>query len=295
MRWVGCLLLGLVLVVATACAGGSDGGNASSDALRSALEIELDVSLLRELPSLTGEEVACIKDAVLADVPLLDTAQDDPDLFSELLLTSVAAAQERCLTSATPEEPAGEGTPEGTVETGVVRQAIEDELETMLLRELPLLNDDEARCIKDAVLEKLPDFESALDDPTLFVDELLADIRTAQERCLSPARLAELEENEAQVRTPEPAETAFLSLVRGSILEIGGNDEEIVSAGYLVCDLAQEVEGLDPLLRRLTATPRASEELAEDLSTSLGSVLVLEELVTFSINAVLSLCPEYDN
>ncbi len=291
MRWVGGLLLGLVLVVATACADGSDGGDASSDPLRSALEAELDVNLLRDLPSLTGEQVACIKDAVLADVPLLETAQDDPDLFSELLLTSVSAAQERCLTSAT----AGEGTPEGTVETGAVRQAIEDELETVLLRELPLLNEAEARCIKNAVLENLPDFESALDDPILFVDELLADIRTAQERCLSPARLAELEANEAQVRTPGPAETAFLSLVRGSILEISANDEEIVSAGYLVCDLAQEVEGLDPLLRRLTATPRASEELAEDLSASLGGVLVLEELVTFSINAVLSLCPEYDN
>ncbi len=295
MRWVGGLLLGLVFVVATACAGGADGGDMSSDALRSALETELDANLVRDLPSLTGEEVACIKDAVLADVPLFETAQEDTDTFSELLLTSVSAAQERCLTSATPGEPTGEGTPDGTVETGAVRQAIEDELEAVLLRDLPLLNDDEARCIKDAVLEKLPDFESALDDPMLFVDELLADVRTAQERCLSPERLAELEANEEQVHTPEPAESAFLSLVHGSILEISVSDENIVSAGYLVCDLAQEVGGLDPLLRRLTATPRASEELAEDLSTSLGRVLVLEELVTFSINAVLSLCPEYDN
>ncbi len=296
MRPVGVALIGLAVLMA-ACGGGDGGvdGSATSEALQGALEAQLEAGLLLDFPLLTDEEAACIKDAVLANVPLFETALDEPDLFSELVLAGVAAAEERCLPSTTPEEPANESTPDGTGETGPVRSAIEDQLEAVLLRELPLLNDEEASCIKDAVLAELPDFESALDDPILFVDELLADIRAAQERCLSPERIAQLEAYAARVRTPEATETAFLSVVHTSILDIDANDEEIVSAGYLVCDLTQEVGGLDTLLRRLTATPRTSEDLAENLSTSLGVVLVLEELVTFSINAVLSLCPEYDN
>jgi hypothetical protein len=43
---------------------------------------------------------------------------------------------------------------------------------------------------------------------------------------------------------------------------------------------------------RLAATPAASARAAADLSPLLGTVLQVEELITFSTIAVVALCPE---
>jgi hypothetical protein len=162
-------------------------------------------------------------------------------------------------------------------------------LAAALLRDLPLLEQEEADCISNALLAAIADSETALEDIDLFAEGILAGTRAAQERCLMPDRIAEL-----GVRTREPAEEAFVLVVRAITQGLDAEDEELVGAGYLVCGLAQEAGSLDILLARLAATPRASEEVAADLSPLLGRVLSAEELITFSANAVATLCPEYD-
>ena len=187
-----------------------------------------------------------------------------------------------------------EGAPDGGAAIDLVRDALEAQLEAALLRDLPLLEEEEARCISDAILAAMPAFETALEDPNFFAEQMLAGVQAAQERCLAPGRIAELEEAEALVRTPEATEAAFLLVVRRVVGGLDAGDQELVGAGYLVCGLAEEAGSLDTLLARLAATPETSAKAAADLAPSLGRILGAEELITFSTIAVVTLCPEFD-
>ena len=158
-----------------------------------------------------------------------------------------------------------------------------------------MLEEEEAGCISDAILAELPDSEIALEDPTLYAEEILAATEAAQERCLTPDRLAELEESEATSLTREPEEEAFLLVARGVAGGLDSEDQELVDAGYLVCGLAEEAGSLVTLLERLAAAPAASAKAAADLSPLLGRVLRAEEFITFSTIAVVALCPEVDD
>ena len=179
------------------------------------------------------------------------------------------------------------------LETDPVRDALESELKPALLRDFPLLKEEEASCISDAILEELPDFGTALEDPASFAAEILSGTQAAQERCLAPDRIAELlDANQTVVLTSEPAEKAFLLLVRGVAGGLNTEDQELVDAGYLVCALAEEAGSLETLVARLAATPVASAKIAADLLPLLGRVLRAEELITFSTTAVVALCPE---
>ncbi len=188
---------------------------------------------------------------------------------------------------------ADEESPGGNDSTGnPIRDALVDNLATGLLRDIPLLEVAEANCISEAILATLPDFGSALEDPDSFAQEILAETRAAQEHCLTPDRIAELEAAGTVVLTREPAVDAFLLLVRLSGGGLEGEDRELVDAGYLMCALAEEAGSLDELLARLTATPEASAKLAADLLPLLGKLLRDEELATFATTAVVSFCPE---
>jgi hypothetical protein len=199
------------------------------------------------------------------------------------------------LTSACGGGTSDEGAPDEGAAADPVRDAFEAQLEAALLRDLPLLEEEEAACISDAVLAVMADFETALDDPVFLAEEMLAGVQAAQERCLTPDRIAELEGDEALALTPEPAERAFLLVVRGVVEDLDTEDQELVGAGYLMCGLAEEAGSLDTLLARLAATPETSARVAADLLPSLGRVLEAEELITFSTMAVVALCPEVDD
>lgn len=173
-----------------------------------------------------------------------------------------------------------------------IRSALEEQLAGQLLLDLPLLTSEEAGCISDAVLAGLPDFEDALDDPLLFTEILLGSIVGAQESCLTPDRIAELEADQALASTPEPDERTFLLVIRGATQGLTADDQELISAGYLMCRLAEDAGSLGTLLTRIATTPNASEELAAQLSPLLGRVLSLDELLAFSSNAIAILCLE---
>lgn len=121
---------------------------------------------------------------------------------------------------------------------------------------------------------------------------MLADIRAAQESCLTPERLAELETDETVVLARDPAEEALLLLARGVAGGLDAEDQDLVEAGYLMCAFAEEAGSLDVLLARFTATPEASAKLAADLLPLVGKVLRDEELILFATTAVVALCPE---
>ena len=188
-----------------------------------------------------------------------------------------------------------EGAPDEGAATDPVRNALEANLEAALLRDLPLLSEEEAGCINDAILAELPDFDTALEDPAVLAEEILAGVQAAQERCLTPDRIAELEASEGEAVALEPEEEAFLLVARGVAGGLDSEDQELVDAGYLVCGLAEEAGSLVTLLERLAAAPAASAKAAADLSPLLGSVLRAEELITFSTIAVVALCPEVDD
>jgi hypothetical protein len=185
--------------------------------------------------------------------------------------------------------------PEQGSETDPVRDALEANLESALLRDLPLLEGEEASCISDAILAELPDFGTALEDPESFAEEILATTEAAQERCLTPDRVAELEAIEGEALTREPEEEAFLLVARGVAGGLDSEDQELVDAGYLVCGLAEEAGSLETLLERLVVAPAASARAAANLSPLLGKVLQVEELITLSTIAVVALCPEVDD
>ncbi len=180
-------------------------------------------------------------------------------------------------------------------ETDPVRDDFEANLESALLRDLPLLEEEEASCISDGILAELPDVDTAPEDPAVLAEEILAGIEAAQERCLTADRIAELERDEAVVRTRGPEEEAFLLVARGVAGGLDTEDQELVDAGYLVCGLAEEAGSLETLLERLAAAPAASARAAADLSPLLGKVLGAEELIIFSTIAVAALCPEVDD
>lgn len=199
------------------------------------------------------------------------------------------------LTSACGGGTSDENAPEKGTATDPIRAALEDQLEAGLLRDLPRLEEEEAGCISEAVLSELPDFDTALEDPEMFAEELLARTRAAQERCLTPDRIAELTGDEAADLAREPAEEAYLLVVRGVAGGLDTEDQELVDAGYLVCGLAEEAGSLATLVALLAATPEASARAAADLSPLVGTVLRAEELITFSTIAVVALCPEVDD
>ena len=176
--------------------------------------------------------------------------------------------------------------------TDPIRDALETKLEPALLRDLPLLEEKEASCINDVVLAELPDFGSSPEDPASLAAEIVAATKAAQERCLTPDRIAELRGNEAVVLKREPAEEAFILVVRGVAGGLNTEDQKLVDAGYLVCALAEETGSLETLVAQLAATPGASAKTAADLSPLLGRILRAEELITFSTIAVAALCPE---
>ncbi len=191
-----------------------------------------------------------------------------------------------------------EGAPDESAATDPGQEgALEANLETALLRDLPLLVEEEASCISDAILAALPDSDTALEDIDIEViaDEILAGAHAAQERCLTPDRIAELEQDEAAIRTRGPEEEAYLLAVRDAVGGLDGEDQELVEAGYLVCGLAEGAGSLDTLLALLAATPESSAEVAAGLLPLLGRVLELQELMIFSTMGVATLCPEFDD
>jgi hypothetical protein len=167
-------------------------------------------------------------------------------------------------------------------------------LEAALLSDIPLLQEEEASCLSDAILAELPDFEGALEDLELFSDEIVAGTQAAQGRCLTPERLAELQQSDATAPTRGPEEEAYLLVVRVVAGGLDTEDQELVDAGYLACGLAEEAGSLETLVARLAATPRASAGVAADLLPLVGRVLEVEELIIFSTIAVVALCPEND-
>lgn len=179
--------------------------------------------------------------------------------------------------------------------TDPVRAALETEFAPALLRDLPLLKEEEASCISDVFLAGLPDFETAPENPNAAAAKMVIAAQAAQERCLTPDRIVELGENPATVLKFEPAEEAFLLAVReiGEGLDTG--DQKLLDAGQLACSLARESGSVEALVARLSATPRTSAQTAANLSPLLGRVLPLEELLIFSTVAVVSLCPEVSN
>ena len=185
--------------------------------------------------------------------------------------------------------------PEQGSETDPVRDALEGNLESALLRDLPLLEEEEASCISDAILAELPDFGPAVEGPESFAEEILAATEAARERCLTPDRIAELEASEAVALMREPEEEAFLLVARGAAGGLDSEDQEPVDAGFLVCVLAEEAGSLETLLERLAAAPAASARAAANLSPLLGKVLGAEDLIIFSTIAVAALCPEVDD
>ena len=64
-----------------------------------------------------------------------------------------------------PDEGASTDPVQERLETDPVRDALESELKPALLRDLPLLEEEEASCITATILAELPDFETALGDP----------------------------------------------------------------------------------------------------------------------------------
>ena len=178
------------------------------------------------------------------------------------------------------------------LEADPVRDALETQLKPALLRDFPLLEVDEASCITDAILADLPEFETALEDPNSIAMEILASSQAAQESCLTPDRIAELETTESVVPTRVPAEEAFLLNVRGVAGGLDTEDQKLVDAGYLVCALAEEAGSLETLAARLAATPEASARIAANLLPLLGRILEAEELIIFSTLTVVALCPE---
>lgn len=186
------------------------------------------------------------------------------------------------------EGPSGEGKP---IEDRL-REILEARLGPALIRDLPALEEEEARCISDALLAGLPDFRVALEDVESFAAEVLDGSRAAQESCLTPDRSAELEANLTEVLTREPVEEAFLLVVRGQPLGLDADDGKIVDAGYLLCAFAEEAGSLDILVERLAGTPTSSAKVVANLMPLLGRVLQDQELITFSTTAVVTLCPE---
>ncbi|MCH8849912.1 MAG: hypothetical protein IIC89_03700 [Chloroflexi bacterium] len=167
----------------------------------------------------------------------------------------------------------------------------DDDFQSALLRDLPLLEEEEASCISDAILKLLPDLDAPLEDVDVLAVEILVGAQAAQEKCLTPERIAELEESVAVVRPLEPEEEAYVLVVRGVAGGLDTEDQELLEAGYLVCALAEAATSLETLLVQFAQTPLASANAAQELSPLLGKVLQLEELITFSTVAVVALCP----
>ena len=186
-----------------------------------------------------------------------------------------------------------DGPPDEGASTDPAAESAEGNFESALLRELPLLEEEEASCLSDAILDLLPDVDDPLeDDPEALAAELLAGARAAEENCLTPDRIAQLEESTAAVGQLEPEEEAYVLVVRGIAGGLETADQELLEAGYLVCGLAEEAGSLETLLAQLARTPVASARAAADLSPLLGTVLEIEEFITFSTVAVVALCPD---
>ncbi len=211
-----------------------------------------------------------------------------------LTLVGLAVLMGACGGGKSDEPEQGAATDQGA-ETDPVRDALEANLESGLLRDLPQLSEEEAGCFSDAILAELPDAEIALEDPALYAEGILAATQAAQERCLTPERIAELEASEGEALALEPEEEAFLLVARGVAGGLDSEDQELVDAGFLVCGLAEEAGSLETLLDRLVAAPAASARAAADLSPLLGKVLGAEDLIIFSTIAVAALCPEVDD
>ncbi len=171
----------------------------------------------------------------------------------------------------------------------------DDDFRSALLRDFPLMEEEEARCISDAILDVLPRVDgSPEDDIKALAAEILAGTQAAQEKCLTPDRIAELEESAEEIRPLEPEEEAYVLVARGIAGGLNTEDQELLEAGYLVCGLAETATSLEILLVQFAQTPAASANAAEELSPLLGKVLQLEQLFTFATVAVVALCPDID-
>lgn len=199
------------------------------------------------------------------------------------------------LTSACGSGTSGEGAAETDATTDPIRGVLATEFAPALLRDLPLLKEEEADCISDAILMEMPDTGTALEDPNTFAAEMVTAAQVAQDRCLTSDRILELGGSASAGRELEPGEEAFLLAVK----EIGDGwnteDQDLVEAGELACGLAKASGSLDTLVTLLATNPAASAHTAANLAPLLGRVLRVEELIVFSTAAVMSLCPEFRN
>lgn len=188
-----------------------------------------------------------------------------------------------------------QGAPSESASTGPTPIISDDDFKSALLRDLPLLEEEEAKCISDAVLDLLPDVDvSPEDDLEAIAAEILAGTEAAQEKCLTPERIAELAESAASVRPLEPEEEAFVQVARGIAGGLDAEEQDLLEAGYLVCGLAETAASLETLLVQFAQTPASSASAAQELSPLLGKVLQLEELITFATITVVALCPGVD-